>query len=99
MKKVKIYSLPACGECVIAKRFFEENDIEYEEIDVSNGYIQQEFIKKTRQIKVPVIEINNVYITGFDKDAILNNLKINEEEDNTKTSKEEIKEKIKKEKT
>jgi glutaredoxin-like protein NrdH len=79
MKKIKIYSLPHCGECQMVKDFFKKNNIEYEEVDVSEGDIQREFIERTKQMRVPVIEINDIYISGFNRDAILKNLENNEE--------------------
>ena len=35
MKKVLIYSTPTCTYCKKAKEYFDENDIVYDEIDVS----------------------------------------------------------------
>jgi len=69
--KVKIYSTSWCDHCIQAKRFFDENKVKYEEIDIEkNVKAREEMIKKSGQTGVPVIDINGTIITGFDKGAI-----------------------------
>ncbi|MCS7106137.1 MAG: glutathione S-transferase N-terminal domain-containing protein [Candidatus Aenigmarchaeota archaeon] len=71
MKKVKIYTTPTCPYCEMAKTFFRENRIEYEEIDVSSDReAAMEMIEKSGQLGVPVIEIDDKIIVGFDVNAI-----------------------------
>ena len=76
MKKVIIYSTPACGYCGIAKDFFLENKIEYTEYDVAaDEERRNEMVEKTGQMGVPVIMIGeegeeSEVITGFDKNRI-----------------------------
>ncbi|MEM5793956.1 MAG: Uxx-star family glutaredoxin-like (seleno)protein [Candidatus Aenigmatarchaeota archaeon] len=71
MKKVKIYTTPTCPYCEMAKTFFRENNIEYEEIDVSSDREAAiEMIEKSGQMGVPVIEIDDKIIVGFDVNAI-----------------------------
>ncbi len=68
---IKIYTTPACVYCSMAKKFFQENKIKYAEIDVaSDASSREEMIKKTGQMGVPVIEIDNETIIGFDKRRI-----------------------------
>lgn len=73
MKKVKIYSTPTCMYCKMAKEFFEEKGVVYEDIDVStNEEARDEIVKKTNQMAVPVIEVisdngESEYIIGFDQ--------------------------------
>ena len=67
MPKVKIYSTPTCPYCKNAKEFFKENNIKYEDIDVAgNQEAANEMIQKSGQMGVPVIEIDNQIILGFD---------------------------------
>jgi glutaredoxin-like YruB-family protein len=73
MKKfdIKIYSTPTCHYCVMAKEFFNKNNIEFENIDVSTDHAKaQEMIDKTGQMGVPVIIINDNIIVGFQQDVI-----------------------------
>ena len=71
MKKVKVYSTPACPYCTMAKQVLKDNNIEFEDIDVSTDQEKaEEMIEKTGQMGVPVLDIDGEIIVGFDKDAI-----------------------------
>ncbi|MDI6798509.1 MAG: Uxx-star family glutaredoxin-like (seleno)protein [Candidatus Aenigmarchaeota archaeon] len=74
---VKIYTTKYCPYCQMAKQFFKQNDIEFEEIDVSsNKEAAKEMIEKSGQMGVPVIDINGNIIVGFNLNAIKKALKI-----------------------
>jgi len=78
MKNVVIYSTPTCSFCNMAKDFFEENNIEYTEHDVStDAEKRQEMIEKSGQMGVPVIFVDNDMIIGFDKEKISQMLELN----------------------
>jgi glutaredoxin-like YruB-family protein len=75
---VKIYSTPTCVYCKTLKKYFKNNGIEFEEIDVSKDEKQlQKMIKDSGQMGVPVVDIDGEIITGFDKEKIDKLLKIN----------------------
>jgi len=75
-KNVKIYTLPTCAYCNLAKRLFAKHGVMYEEIDVMGDVVVHEEIKrKTGQLGVPVIEIEEEIFVGFDEQAILEALK------------------------
>ena len=68
VKQVIIYSTPACMYCKMAKEWFEKNKIQYLEYDLSSDSVKREEVfKKTGQMAVPVIEIENEIVIGFDK--------------------------------
>lgn len=70
-KKVIIYSTPSCMYCQMAKDWFKKNNIVYTEYDVSvDASKREEMMEKTGSMAVPVIEINNETIVGFDKNKI-----------------------------
>ncbi len=70
-KILKIYTTPTCGYCHMAKNFFQENNVEYTEFDVSTDAARRdEMIKISGQMGVPVIDINGELIIGFDKNKI-----------------------------
>ncbi len=70
-KKVKVYSSPTCPFCIRAKQFLKDNNIAFEDIDVSsNQQALQEMTQKSGQMGVPVINIDGEIIIGFDKEAI-----------------------------
>lgn len=78
MKNVKVYSTPTCPYCVKAKQFLTDNNIEFENIDISSDPEKaQEVVSKSGQIGVPVLDIDGEIIIGFDKEKITRTLGIN----------------------
>jgi len=74
---IKVFSTPFCIYCVSLKQFLKEHNIEFEEVDVSKDKVaQEEMIKKSGQMGVPVVEIDGEIIVGFDKNKISELLKI-----------------------
>lgn len=72
MKKVTIYSTPTCHFCHMAKEFFKENNIAYTDYDVaSNMEKRKEMVEKSGQMGVPVIQIENDLIVGFNKPKLV----------------------------
>ncbi|MFC1576571.1 glutaredoxin family protein [Candidatus Omnitrophota bacterium] len=70
-KKVIVYSTPTCPYCIKAKKFLEDSNVVFENIDVSsNSEKAQEMIDKSGQMGVPVLDIEGQIILGFDKEAI-----------------------------
>jgi glutaredoxin 3 len=68
---VKVYSTPTCPYCIMAKKFLDENNIQYENLDVSSDrQAADEMIKKSGQRGVPVLDIDGQVIVGFDKGKI-----------------------------
>lgn len=68
MAKVTIYTTPTCGYCKIAKEFFQENNVEFEEFDVAADEAKRnEMIEKSGQMGVPVIYVDDEMTVGFDK--------------------------------
>ena len=77
MAKVILYTTPACPYCYTLKSFFKENNIDFEEIDVShNEKAKEDLIERTGKIEVPVVDIDGQTIIGFDKEKISKLLKI-----------------------
>jgi len=71
MIKIKIYSTPFCVYCKIAKDFFDKKGLLYEEVDVSvDEKAAQEMVARTNQMGVPVIEIGEEVVIGFNKSQI-----------------------------
>ena len=68
MPKVIIYSTPYCVYCKAAKEFFQEHGVEYEEKNVAQDEEARErMIQKSGQMGVPVIEVGDEVVVGFDK--------------------------------
>ncbi len=74
---VTVYSTPTCPYCKLAKKFLTEHDVKFTDIDVSeDGAKAQEMIKKTGQMGVPVVEIGDEIIIGYDEKKLRKALKI-----------------------
>ena len=70
-KKVTIYTTPTCMYCKAAKEFFKENNVSYEEFDVAaDAEKRDEMIKKSGQMGVPVIYVDNEMVVGFNKERL-----------------------------
>lgn len=66
--KVKVYSTKTCPYCVMLKDFLKENNIEFEDIDVGeNQEAADEMVEKSKQMGVPVIDVDGFIIIGFNK--------------------------------
>lgn len=71
MQKVTIYSTPTCHFCHLAKDFFAENNVPFEDFNVlADPQKLQEMRQTSGQMGVPVIVIGNDVIVGFDQDRI-----------------------------
>ena len=74
---VKVYSTSACPYCHMTKEFLKKNNIEFEDIDVSNDQkAAQEMIEKSGQMGVPVIDVNGKIIVGYNVTTLKETLKI-----------------------
>jgi len=79
MPKVKVFSTPTCVYCVTLREYLEKNNIPFDDIDVSKDEKElEEMVKKSKQMGVPVIAIDEEFIVGFDKKRIDRLLKIKE---------------------
>ena len=77
MAKVRLFTTPACPYCYTLKEFFKEKNIEFEEIDIAHDEkAKDELIKKSGKMEVPVVEIDNQIVVGFDKEKICHLLNI-----------------------
>jgi len=80
--QVKVYSTPSCPWCQAAKDFLKANNISFEDIDVSqNEKAANEMILKSGQMGVPVIEIDNQIVIGFNKPVLEELLGLNKNEE------------------
>lgn len=68
MKNVIIYSTPSCGWCKAAKQYFEQHNVVYTEKDVaSDVFARDEMLAKSKQMGVPVIDIDGSIVIGFNQ--------------------------------
>ena len=69
---IKVYTTNTCPWCVKVKNYLKLENIDFEELNVQDDMVaREEMVKKSNQMGVPVLDINNNIIIGFDKPAIL----------------------------
>lgn len=69
---IKVYTTNTCPWCVKVKNYLNSENIEFQEMNVHDDMeAREEMIKKSKQMSVPVLDIDNNIIIGFDKTAIL----------------------------
>ncbi|HVX58166.1 MAG TPA: glutaredoxin family protein [Candidatus Saccharimonadales bacterium] len=68
---VTIYSAPWCAFCRMAKQYLDSKKIEYKEINVDEDQEgARAMVAKTGQAGIPVLEIGEATIIGFDRPRI-----------------------------
>lgn len=78
-KNVIVYSTPSCSWCTTLKKYFDEHQIKYRNIDVSKDQrMAEEMVKKSGKQGVPQTLIGGQLVIGFDKPKIDRLLGINE---------------------
>jgi glutaredoxin-like YruB-family protein len=76
---IKVYSTPSCPYCLTLKEFLRENNVQFEDIDVSQDrQALEDMIKKSGQMGVPVVDVDGNIVIGFDKQRIVELLNIKE---------------------
>lgn len=69
--RITIYSTPTCPYCKQAKQYLSSKNLPYKDIDVSSDEkAANEMIQKSGQMGVPVIDIDQQIIVGYQKNAI-----------------------------
>ena len=75
--KVIVFSTPTCTYCTQAKRFLREHNVRFTDVDVSRDErAARDLQRRTGQIGVSVILVNNRPIVGFDKPTLMQLLNI-----------------------
>lgn len=78
MKAVKVYSTPTCPWCIRVKQFLKENNIPFEDYDVSVDQEKaEEMIERSGQMGVPVIDVDGEIVIGFDRQRLKELLGLN----------------------
>ena len=68
---VIVFTTPTCSWCRKVKSYLKEKQIRYKEVDVSKDERAiRDMVKKSGQMGVPQLWINNRPVVGFDKDKI-----------------------------
>jgi len=69
--KVKVYSTTWCGFCHQVKSYFDSINVDYKDIDVEQDpKAAEEMVQKSHQMGVPVVEIGDEIIVGYNRPKI-----------------------------
>lgn len=64
--KITVYSTPTCPYCHMAKDFFKDKGVAFEDYNVATDSAKaEEMIGKSGQMGVPVIDIDGNILIGF----------------------------------
>ncbi len=70
MKKITVYSTVSCPYCTMAKDYFTQKGLAYEDKNVGmDRQAAQEMIMKSGQMGVPVIDIGGKVVVGYQPDV------------------------------
>ena len=73
---IKLYTVHGCEWCGKAKTWLQKNKISYQELNTTDvDQYRHELIFKTGQLAVPVFEVNNRTIVGFNEQLLKTTLK------------------------
>jgi glutaredoxin 3 len=76
MVTVKVYSTPTCPWCKKTKEWLKEKKVKFQELNVADdAQARDAMIEKSGQMGVPVIEIGDQILVGFDPAAMEKALK------------------------
>lgn len=68
---VKVYSINECPWCKKVKAYLNQKGVEFQEVNVEEDEAGlADMIKLSNQRNVPVIEINDDFVIGFDREKI-----------------------------
>ena len=67
---VTVYTLPACVQCDSTKRMLQRNQIDYEEVDMSQDPVALEMVKTMGYTAAPVVVAGDDNWSGFRMDRI-----------------------------
>ncbi len=77
MADVKVYTTSTCPWCVKVKDFLKEHKIKFKEVNVGeDAEAATQMVEKTGQQGVPVIEIDEQFVIGFNVSELKKLLKI-----------------------
>jgi glutaredoxin-like protein NrdH len=67
---VTVYTLPACVQCDSTKRMLQRNQVDYNEVDMSQDPVALEMVKTMGYTAAPVVVADEEHWSGFRMDKI-----------------------------
>ncbi len=70
-KRVIVFTTPTCPNCTTAKRYLRARGIRFNDVDVSKDpAAARDMVRRSGQQGVPVIQIGNRVVVGFNRAEI-----------------------------
>jgi glutaredoxin 3 len=74
---IKVYSPPDCLQYREVKEFLEEHDLVYQDLNVALDFTaMKEWMEKSRQMDVPMVEIDGDVFVGYDESRLKERLRL-----------------------
>ena len=71
-KSVTVYTTSTCPYCDMVKKFLDEQNVSYKEVNIQNDpEAAKRLVETTGQLGVPQTEIDGKWIIGFDPNSIM----------------------------
>jgi glutaredoxin 3 len=78
-KKIIVYGTPSCPYCVMLEDYLKKHKVKFKKIDISDdAEAAKHVVELTGELSVPVMEIGNDVVRGFDRKEIAKKLKLKE---------------------
>lgn len=75
-KSVTVYTTSTCPYCDMVKKFLDEQNVSYKEVNIQNDpEAAKRLVETTGQLGVPQTEIDGKWIIGFDPNSIMEVIK------------------------
>ncbi len=69
--QVTMYTTPTCGFCHMLKAYLKDKKVDFTEKDLTkDGDAYNTVLNKTGQLAVPVLEVGDKFVIGFDRNRI-----------------------------
>jgi glutaredoxin-like protein NrdH len=65
MKKVTVYTLPACVQCDSTKRYLDKKGVIYDTVDLSKSKKAMKYVTELGYTQAPVVETETKHWSGF----------------------------------
>ena len=66
MKNVEIYTSDTCPQCIMAKEYLKNRNVEYKEYNISKNSEARKELIRMGYMSVPVLMIDGEHVLGFD---------------------------------
>lgn len=70
MKMITVYSKPNCMQCEFTKKYLNDKDVEFEEIDVFEDDEALAMLRDKGFSQMPAVDVNGEFHTGFQPNVL-----------------------------